>query len=171
MPLTIWEFTMLQRFLATDSSKTLFGQRVLLGAVMIPHGAQKLFGWFGGHGGFSDTMAFFTDTMHLPTSIAFLVIVSESFGSLALLLGLGTRLAAFGCIATMLGAVFTSHVQVGFFMNWFGNQAGEGYEYHLLALALAVPLLVRGAGAWSVDRQLSAALRLSSSPRVQQSAA
>ncbi|HYQ04244.1 MAG TPA: DoxX family protein [Polyangiaceae bacterium] len=148
---------MLERFLKTDASKTLYVQRALLGAVMLPHGAQKLLGWFGGYG-FSGTMNFFTGTMHLPHALAFLVIVSESFGSLGLLLGLGTRLAAFGAAATMVGAVLTTHLKVGFFMNWFGNQSGEGLEYHLLALALALPLVVRGGGAFSVDRRLFDAL-------------
>jgi len=146
---------MLERFLDTDASKSLYVQRALLGAVMLPHGAQKLLGWFGGYG-FSGTMNFFTGTMHLPSTLAFLVIVSESFGSLALLLGLGTRLAAFGAAATMVGAMFTTHLKVGFFMNWFGLQTGEGIEYQLLAL----PLMVRGGGAFSVDRKLSGALEL-----------
>ena len=148
---------MLDRFLKTDVSKTLYVQRVLLGAVMLPHGAQKLLGWFGGYG-FSGTMSFFTGTMHIPSALAFLVIASESFGSLGLLLGLGTRLAAFGAAATMIGAVLTTHLKVGFFMNWFGNQAGEGLEYHLLALALALPLVLRGGGAFSLDRGLLEAL-------------
>jgi putative oxidoreductase len=150
---------MLERFLKTDVSKTLYAQRVLLGAVMLPHGAQKLLGWFGGYG-FSGTMNYFTGTMHIPSALAFLVIVSESFGSLSLLLGLGTRLAAFGATATMIGAVLTTHLKVGFFMNWFGNQTGEGLEYHLLALALALPLMFRGGGAFSLDRGLFQALTL-----------
>jgi putative oxidoreductase len=151
------EFDMLERFLKTDVSKTLTAQRILLGAVMLPHGSQKLLGWFGGYG-FSGTMNYFTDTLHIPSALAFLVIVSEFFGSLGLLLGLGTRLAAFGAAATMTGAVLMTHLEVGFFMNWFGNQTGEGLEYHLLALALALPLVVRGGGAFSLDRGLVEAL-------------
>lgn len=146
---------MLERFLTTDHSKTAFAQRVLLGAVMLPHGAQKLLGSLGGYG-FAGTMGYFTGTLHLPWLLAFLVILSESLGSLLLVIGLGTRLAAFGVVATMIGAVLTTHLQVGFFMNWFGAQTGEGFEYHLLALALAVPLVVRGGGAWALDRQLLA---------------
>jgi putative oxidoreductase len=150
---------MLERFLKTDTSQTLLAQRALLGAVMLPHGAQKLLGWFGGYG-FSGTMEYFTSAMHIPSVLAFLVIASEAFGSLALLLGLGTRLAAFGAAATMIGAVLTTHWQAGFFMNWFGNQPGEGFEYHLLALALALPLVVRGGGAFALDRRLLLALGL-----------
>ena len=133
--------------------------RVVGGLTISAHGAQKLFGWFGGYG-FSGTMNFFTGTMHIPSALAFLVIASESFGSLGLLLGLGTRLAAFGATATMIGAVLTTHLKVGFFMNWFGNRTGEGLEYHLLALALALPLMLRGGGAYSLDRALLEALAL-----------
>ena len=150
---------MLQRFFNTNASKTLCMQRLLLGAVMFPHGAQKLLGWFGGYG-FDGTMNYFTGTMHIPSALAFLVIASEAFGSLGLLFGLGTRLAAFGAASTMVGAVLTTHLKVGFFMNWFGNQPGEGLEYHLLALALALPLVVRGGGAFSLDRRLFEALEL-----------
>jgi putative oxidoreductase len=146
---------MLKTMLASDQSRTLFAQRVVLGLVMFPHGAQKLFGWFGGYG-FSGTMGYFTGTLHFPAPLALLVILAEGLGSLGLIVGLGTRVAAFGIAANMLGAIVTTHWSVGFFMNWFGAQHGEGYEYHLLALALAVPLVVRGAGAWSLDRALSA---------------
>ncbi|HYQ47408.1 MAG TPA: DoxX family protein [Polyangiaceae bacterium] len=148
---------MLERFFETNASRTLCVQRALLGAVMLPHGTQKLLGWFGGYG-FTGTMNYFTGALHIPSVLACLVIVSESFGSLGLLFGLGTRLAAFGAAATMIGAVLTTHLQVGFFMNWFGNQPGEGIEYHLLALALALPLVFRGGGAFSLDRRVFAAL-------------
>src|SRR3954463_2708509 len=107
---------MLERFLKTDSSKTLLGQRALLGAVMFPHGAQKLLGWFGGYG-FSGTMGYFTGTLHFPALLAALVILAEALGSLGLILGLGTRVAAFGIAAVMVGAVLTTHLSVGFFMN------------------------------------------------------
>ena len=135
----------------TDESWAGFTLRLTLGLVMFPHGAQKLLGWYGGFG-FAGTMGFFTETMHLPWIVAFLVIVGESFGSLALLLGLLTRFTAVSFIVIMLGAITTSHLQNGFFMNWFGKQAGEGYEYHLLVIGIAVALLVTGAGRWSADR-------------------
>ena len=141
---------MLQRILSTDQSKTSFAQRALLGLVMFPHGAQKLLGWFGGYG-FTGTMGYFTGTMHFPALLAALVILAEALGSVGLVVGLGTRVAAFGIAAIMVGAVLTTHLSVGFFMNWFGNQPGEGFEYHLLALGLALPLLARGGGAWALD--------------------
>jgi putative oxidoreductase len=145
---------MLKRFLETSSSGWLFAQRAVLGAVMIPHGAQKLLGAFGGFG-FEKTMGYFTGVMHIPAPLAFLVIVAESIGAVALVLGLGTRAAAFGIASVMVGAVATTHLANGFFMNWFGAQGGEGFEYHLLALALAIPLVVRGGGRYALDALLA----------------
>jgi putative oxidoreductase len=142
-----------QRFLATDRSWTLLLQRLVLGLVMFPHGAQKLLGWFGGYG-FSGTMGFFTGTMGLPSPIAFLVIIGESLGALALMLGLATRLCALWISVVMVGAVLTTHAQFGFFMNWFGAQKGEGFEYHLLTLALGIPLIIRGGGLGALDTRL-----------------
>ena len=148
---------LLSRLVRTDRSSTILAvQRIALGLVIWPHGAQKLLGWFGGYG-FGGTMGFFTQTMHLPWVIGLLVIIGEFFGALGLVLGLGTRVAAFGISAIMLGAILTSHLHVGFFMNWGGNQAGEGFEYHLLALALGLPLLVWGGGKASVDGMLAGA--------------
>jgi putative oxidoreductase len=94
----------------------------------------------------------------LPAPLAALVILAEALGSVGLVVGLGTRVAAFGIAAVMVGAVLTTHLSVGFFMNWFGNQPGEGFEYHLLALGLALPLLVRGGGAWALDHAALALL-------------
>jgi putative oxidoreductase len=131
--------------------------RITLGAVMLPHGAQKLLGWFGGYG-FTGTMGFFTGALHIPAPIAFLVIAAESFGALALLAGAFTRIAAAGVGAVMIGAMALTHAKVGFFMNWFGNQAGEGVEYHLLALGIAAAILVLGGGRGSVDRAIAARL-------------
>jgi len=128
--------------------------RVTLGLVFFPHGAQKLLGWFGGYG-FSGTMGFFTGAMHIPTVFAFLAIVTEFFGALALIFGAFSRVAAFGIATIMIVAVVTTHLANGFFMNWFGNQKSEGYEYHLLVLALAAIVFVYGAGKASVDAALS----------------
>ena len=145
---------MWKRLLATDESRTLLLQRVALGAVILPHGLQKVFGWFGGYG-FSGTMHFFTDTIGAPSPVGLLVILADSLGALALIAGLGTRLAAVGTVLTMLGAILLWHLPNGFFMNWSGTQAGEGFEFHLLALALAHPLAIRGGGAYSADRVLA----------------
>ena len=120
---------------------------------MFPHGAQKLLGWYGG-AGFGGTMELFTQKMGFPWLIAFLVIIGESFGSLALLAGLLTRFTAASMIVIMLGAI-SVHLPHGFFMNWIGQQQGEGYEYHLLAIGIAAALLVTGGGKWSVDRTIA----------------
>jgi putative oxidoreductase len=140
--------------LATEGDGGATVARVALGAVMLPHGAQKLLGWFGGYG-FQGTMGFLTTQVGLPYPIAVLVILIESIGSLALVLGLAGRVMAAGMAAVMVGAVVTTHLPNGFFMNWAGTQKGEGFEYHLLAIALALIVMLRGSGAASVDRALS----------------
>jgi putative oxidoreductase len=146
--------TWLQSLLATDASIAPLLSRVSLALVMLPHGAQKLLGWFGGFG-FEGTMAFFTEVVGLPWLLALTVILLESLGALALLLGLATRVMAAGLGAIMIGAIATSHAKFGFFMNWFGAQQGEGFEYHLLALGLAASLLVTGGGRASLDARLA----------------
>ena len=144
----------MRRFFATDDSWISLVQRLTLALVIFPHGAQKLFGWFGGHG-FEGTMGYLTGAAGLPAPIALLVILAESLGALALAFGLFTRLTAAGVAAVMVGAIATVHAKVGFFMNWTGQQAGEGYEYHLLALALAIPLVVAGGGKLALDRLIA----------------
>lgn len=146
----------LHRLLSTDRSTTTFVHRAVLGAVLLPHGLQKLLGWFGGYG-FDGTMAYLTAHVGLPAPLALLVILGESLGAIALVLGLGTRLAAAGAAAIMVGAVVTTHLPYGFFMDWAGARGGEGFEYHLLALALATPLMVRGGGRWSLDGAIARA--------------
>ncbi len=125
--------------------------RIALGLVMFPHGAQKLLGWFGGYG-WAGTMGFLTGQIGLPAVVAGAVILIESLGSVALLTGFLGRLAAAGIAGVMVGAVATVHVGNGFFMNWSGNQAGEGFEYHILALGLALVVMLKGSGAASLDR-------------------
>jgi putative oxidoreductase len=144
---------MLQWLLQTDSSLTGLILRVTLAVVIFPHGAQKVFGWFGGHG-FKATMKSFT-SLGIPTLFALLAIAAEFLGSLSLAIGLLTRVAAFGIACVMLVAIVTVHRPHGFFMNWEGNQKGEGFEYHLLALAIAISLIIVGAGAWSLDGALA----------------
>jgi len=134
----------------TNASFSYWVPRVILGCVMFPHGAQKLFGWFGGFG-FTNTMTYFTETAGLPWIIAFLIIMGESLGSLGLIVGFFTRLSALGLICIMVGAIITVHIPNGLFMNWFGKQAGEGFEYHLLVIGISIPLLISGGGKYSVD--------------------
>ena len=154
---------MLNKLFATDNSIAAAILRLVLGVVFFAHGAQKMLGWFGGFG-FSGTMGFFTGTMHIPAPLAFLAIAAEFFGSLGLILGFLTRIAALGIATNMIVAVFTVHFANGFFMNWTGAQKGEGFEYHLLVLAIAAFLVIRGAGAWSVDRVIANRATASRSP-------
>jgi len=140
----------MKTFFQTDEAWSSLILRVTLGFVMLPHGAQKLLGWFGGFG-FAGTIGFFTEQMHIPAVIAFLIIMGESFGALGLITGFLTRFSAFGVFCIMLGAIATVHWPNGFFMNWFGKQAGEGFEYHLLVIGMALALIISGAGRWSVD--------------------
>lgn len=132
-----------------DAALTLL--RVVLGVVMFPHGAQKMLGWFGGYG-WSGTMGFFTGTMGVPALFAALAILAEFFGALGLITGTLGRVAAFGILSNMVVAVAMVHGKVGFFMNWTGTQQGEGFEYHLLAIAIALVIIWKGSGAASVDR-------------------
>lgn len=125
--------------------------RIMLALVIFSHGAQKLLGWFGGNG-FEGTMGFFTQQMGLPWIIAFLVIMGESIGALALAVGFLTRFSAASLGIIMLGAIATVHWPHGFFMNWFGAQAGEGFEFHLLVIGMSLSLMISGAGRWSVDQ-------------------
>ncbi len=143
----------LQLLFKTNDSTAPLVARLMLGIVMFPHGAQKMLGWFGGYG-FSGTMNFFTGTMHIPALFAFLAIMAEFAGSLALIAGLLSRVAAFGIASVMTVAILTSHAANGFFMNWYGNQKGEGFEYHLLAIGLALVVLIHGAGKASLDGAL-----------------
>jgi len=128
--------------------------RVTLGLVMFPHGAQKALGWFGGYG-FSGTMGFFTQQMHIPAPLAFLAIAAEFAGAIGLILGAFSRVAAFGIATNMVVAILTVHLANGFFMNWFGAQKGEGFEYHLLAIGLALIVMIYGAGKASIDRVIA----------------
>jgi putative oxidoreductase len=153
---------MFRRLYATDDSTATSILRLVLGVVFFAHGAQKMLGWFGGFG-FAGTMNFFTGMMHIPAPLAFLAIAAEFFGGLGLILGFLTRIAALGIGVNMLVAIMTLHGAFGFFMNWTGTQKGEGFEFHLLVLAMVAFLVIRGAGAFSVDRVLSVAVRAESS--------
>ena len=145
--------SLLQSFVATGDSFAPLFLRVALGVMMFPHGAQKLLGWFGGFG-FNGTMGYFTGTVGTPWAVGLLVILGEFFGSLLLIAGFGTRFAAASLVVIMLGAAWQLRGN-GFFMNWFGNQKGEGLEFFLLAAGIGLALVVTGAGKWSVDSLLA----------------
>jgi len=147
---------MLRKLLVTDDNTATVILRSVLGAVFFAHGAQKMLGWFGGYG-FAGTMGYFTGQAHIPAVFAFLAIAAEFFGGLGLMFGFLTRIAAFGISVNMLVAIATVHGPFGFFMNWTGAQKGEGFEYHLLVLAMTGFLMIRGAGAFSLDRAITTA--------------
>jgi len=139
---------MFKKLIHTNDDVAMLVLRILLGVVFIPHGMQKILG-------FSGTMQMFTTNLHIPWVFAFLAIMAEFLGSWGLITGLLTRVAAFGIAVNMVVAVYMLHWQNGFFMNWFGTQKGEGYEYHILVVAIALALMIRGGGKWSIDRILT----------------
>ncbi len=145
---------MIRRLFVTDNDSATAMLRLVLGVVFFAHGAQKMLGWFGGFG-FHATMGFFIQMMHIPALFAFLAICAEFFGGLGLIFGLLTRVAAFGIFTNMFVAIATVHHNFGFFMNWTGTSKGEGYEYHLLVLAMTALLMIRGAGGLSVDHLIA----------------
>lgn len=124
--------------------------RLTLAIILFPHGAQKMLGWFGGYG-FEGTLDFFTDVKHIPRVVGLAVITIEFAGPFFLVFGAGSRIWSLLIIADMTGIIFSSHTQYGFFINWFGNQPGEGFEYHLLVIGLALSLVISGSGRLSVD--------------------
>jgi|SRR5262245_46994304 len=140
---------MLGSLLHTGGDPVLALARVALGAVIFPHGAQKVFGWFGGYGPRA-TMGYFK-SLGIPSLFGGLAILSEFLGSLLLIVGLGSRVAALGILGVMTVAAIRVHLPNRFFMNWSGQQKGEGFEYHILAAALAILIIVRGSGPWSLD--------------------
>ena len=129
--------------------------RIVLGLVMLPHGLQHALGLFGGYG-FKGTLGWMTDTLGFPKVLAAVAIATELIAPLMLILGFGGRVAALGIGAIMIAALST-HWANGFFMNWFGKlePGHEGFEYHILALALAIVVAIAGSGALSVDLRFS----------------
>jgi putative oxidoreductase len=141
---------MFRKLLLTNGGFSSFVLRIALGIVMFPHGAQKVLGWFGGPG-FVQTVDQFTRAFALPAIVIYLVMAAELLGSLGLIVGFLTRIAAFGIFCVMIGAIVLVHFQNGFFMNWSGTQGGEGYEYHILVIAMTLVLMFKGGGFFSFD--------------------
>ncbi len=151
---------MLKKLFQTNDDVALLVLRILLGVVFFPHGMQKLTTMFGGYG-FEGTMGFFTAKLGVPAVFAFLAIMAEGLGWLGLITGLLTRVAAFGISMNMAVAVYMIHWHNGFFMNWVGamtsegKPAGEGFEFHLLVIAIGIALMIRGGGKWSIDKAIA----------------
>jgi putative oxidoreductase len=144
----------LKRLLSTTNDPTLTLLRLVLGVVFFAHGAQFVLGWFGGFG-YDASMHAFTQQMHIPTALAFGAIMTQFLGGLLLIFGALGRIAALGIAIVMLVAVLMVHIPNGLFMNWYGTQKGEGYEFHILAIAIAIVLMIHGSGAASVDLDIS----------------
>ncbi len=124
--------------------------RIVLGIAFVAHGGQKMFGWFGGPG-FAGTIDAFAK-QGMPAPMTILVMVGEFFGGLGVLVGCLTRLAAFGPAIVMLGAMLLVHARNGYFMNWFNVPGrGHGIECNLAYFAMAVSLMLTGAGPLSID--------------------
>lgn len=145
----------MKKLVSTTDDAGLALIRIALGVVMFPHGAQKVLGWFGGYG-WEGTMGWLTGSLGIPAVFAVLAILAEFLGSLGLITGLLGRVAAFGILCNMVVAVWLLHGKVGFFMNWnLTAGSGEGFEFHILAAAMALLIIWKGSGAYSVDRLIA----------------
>jgi putative oxidoreductase len=144
---------MLKRLIQTQQDYVLTISRFVLGVIFFAHGSQLMLGWFGGYG-FSGSMQFFTHELGIPAAFAFLAIAGQFFGGILLIAGLAGRAAALAIACIMAVAVVKVHWHFGLFMNWYGAQKGEGFEYHLLAIALGLVIMLKGSGAFSLDRLL-----------------
>jgi putative oxidoreductase len=139
---------------ATQPRFTLFLLRLVLGFLFFVHGSQLVFGWFGGYG-LSGSIGAFTEKMGIPAFLAYLAVFSQFLGGLVLIFGFITRIAALGIAVDMIVAIFLVHLPNGLFMNWYGSQKGEGFEFHLLATAIALTLVIAGGGMLSIDRSIA----------------
>lgn len=145
---------MQKKLLTTTDNYSWFILRVALGVVMLGHGLQKAFGWFGGFG-WNNTMGYFTGTVGLPAWLSALIILIESLGAVLLIIGLAGRINAALMAIVMAGAFFVDHLSNGFFMNWFGTSKGEGYEFDILFWAIAIAITINGSGKYSIDRWIT----------------
>ncbi len=149
----------LKKFFATDTNSwALLIVRLALAIVVLPHGMQKALGMYGGYG-FEATVGFFS-SMGIPAVLGVMVILAEFVAPILLILGVGSRFMAFSIFLTLGGAMFLGgHVQHGFFMNWFGNQAGEGMEYFILIIGMSLGLIFGGAGKYALDTVIGKYIR------------
>ena len=144
---------MLTWMVGTEGDWVITITRIVLGVVFFAHGAQMALGWFGG-AGLQETIRTFREHLRIPAPLALLSVAAEFLGGLGLIVGLLSRIAALGIAVVMAVALVAVHRKFGFFMNWFGEQKGHGIEYHVLVLALALTVIVKGAGAFSLDQLL-----------------
>jgi putative oxidoreductase len=136
----------------TFASKSLLIVRVVLGIIFFAHGAQKVFGWFGGPG-LRGVITYFRQSLGVPAPLTVLAALTECVGGLVMIVGVLVRPAAVGLIIVMLVAIATVHWRNGFFLNWSLEPGkGHGFEMNLALIGMALAVLVGGAGAVSVDR-------------------
>lgn len=154
---------MLKRLVRTDDNLAILFVRVSLAAVIWAHGAQKVLGWWGGKGP-GVTMDFFERLWGIPPAVTVLVMLAEFVGPVLLAVGFLGRFAALSVGMVMVGAVYFDTWKWGFFMNWYGQPRGEGFELHVLVLGMVAALLVQGSGRWSVDRLLTRRLEERAAP-------
>ncbi|MFN3739395.1 MAG: DoxX family protein [Thermodesulfovibrionales bacterium] len=140
--------------LRTDNNLSSLFLRLSLGIVVFPHGAQKVLGWYGGPG-FYKTIEFFGTQLHFPVWLILLLMITEFLGSIGLVFGFLTRICALAIGTSMAVCAYLNHLKNGFFMNWFGTQQGEGFEYHILVVGISLALLIKGGGFLSIDRAMS----------------
>ena len=144
---------MLARMLETDGDWVITIVRIVFGVVFFAHGAQQALGWFGG-AGLQSTVRMFREQLRIPAPLALLSVAAEFLGGLGLIVGLLSRIAALGIAVVMIVALLAVHWKFGFFMNWYGDKQGHGIEYHILALVLALVVMIKGGGAFSLDQVL-----------------
>jgi putative oxidoreductase len=136
----------------TFPSKSLLIIRVVLGIIFFAHGAQKVFGWFGGPG-LKGVIGYFRQALGVPAPLSVLAAFTELLGGIAMIVGLLVRPAAIGLIIVMLLAIAKVHAPNGFFINWSMTPGkGHGYEMNLALIAMALGVLFGGAGWLSIDR-------------------
>ena len=148
---------MIKTLLQTDSDYAYTFLRIIAGIIVFPYGMQKLFGWFSAPGfgaagikGSLEQLA----ARNIPKFIAWLIIIGQSFGSIALMSGFLGRIAAGGLFIIFTGALIV-HLPDGWTLNWFGSKKGEGIEYFVLLLSLLLVIVLKGSGALSVDLWLT----------------
>lgn len=149
---------MFYKLFSTPNSNSLFFLRIVLGIVMLGHGVQKAFGWFGGFG-WTNSVNYFTDTVGIPAFLGAFVILIETLGAILLIAGLAGRINAALMTIVITGAFFQDHLANGFYMNWFSNQKGEGFEFDILFFAIAIVLTINGSGSFSTDKLIAGKIK------------
>jgi len=156
---------MFKKIIQTTDNYSLLILRVALGTVLLAHGLQKAFGWFHGFG-WNNSINYFTGTVGLPHALAALVILIETLGALLLIIGFAGRVNAALMGIVITGAFFVDHLKNGFYMNWFGLQKGEGFEFDILFWAISVALIINGSGIFSIDSWLTNKLEQLNSTKI-----